>query len=176
MCRRIFVNVRRNQYLSKCVQEILRFYQSAFIQTDREGNENGRISAFLGKDTENLRRSGLEEHYRPIKFNVSLWASEIVIKDLLKRAWRLISQICIFLGSISVPRGIGNFFGTCVRQVVLLEFAGALHIRPFIITPLRCDDWTQTQAFGQLATKYTPATYQLVLTCRSRDFLVAKAR
>jgi len=72
MCRRIFVNVRRNQYLWKCVQEILRFYQSAFIQTDREGNENGRISAFLGKDTENLRRSGLEEHYRPIKFNVSL--------------------------------------------------------------------------------------------------------
>jgi len=45
----------QNRYLSKCVQEILRFYQSAFIQTDRHGNENWKISASVGKDTENLR-------------------------------------------------------------------------------------------------------------------------
>jgi hypothetical protein len=39
---------------------------------------------------------------------------------------------CLYKGAPNVftfsgPHLIGNFFGTCVRQVALLEFAGALH-------------------------------------------------
>jgi hypothetical protein len=132
------------------------------ISTDRLTRQRKRESfCFFWKRCRKSKDEWFQRTWRRIKFSVILWASEKVIKTYLQAYLRnlyfLKECFCVarYRQLLRHVCEAGCFTGVRRRATFL----------PFALT---------RRSAVQVATKYTPATNQLVPTCRSRDFLVAK--